>query len=460
MDHRDRRAPVALTGDQPVADAIGRRAISPALGFDIIHDGGFGFLVRKTVEAPRVHLLSGFCVRLVEWRAVPVRGCDYDRDIEAVFLCEGEVALVVRGHAHDSARTVPEECVVGDPDRHLCVVKLVAAVGAGEDPGLFSFGTQAFDIRLAPRLFHVRLDLRLLLRRGDLGDERVFRRQHHRGDAEDRVGPRRKYAYLVLVDAVDFQRERDFKTLGAADPVSLHRDDLFGPVQVREVQQFIGVFGDAEEPLLEVLLNDGGTAAFAGSVRQHLLVGQHGLAGRAPVSRGERPVGEVLFVELQEEPLVPAVVLRVAADRLMVPVEHRAHRFELAPHALDVAVGPLVRVDALLDRRVLRGQAEGVEADGEEDVVAAHSTVPSGDVRWTHCVPVPDVKVPGCVGEHRQEVELALRGGHVGAVEPVSRPSLLPLLFDCLRVVSISHLRLACRLAFRRSRLQRLPSGR
>ena len=38
------------------------------------------------------------------------------------------------------------------------------------------------------------------------------------------------------------------------------------------------------------------------------------------------------------------------------------------------------RVDAALDRRVLGGQAEGVEADREEDVVAVHAPE-AGDAR-------------------------------------------------------------------------------
>jgi hypothetical protein len=47
----------------------------------------------------------------------------------------------------------------------------------------------------------------------------------------------------------------------------------------------VRVVGDPEEPLLEEALLDHGATALA-CARDHLLVGEHGLVGRAPVDRG------------------------------------------------------------------------------------------------------------------------------------------------------------------------------
>ena len=51
VDNGDGGAPVALAGDEPVADAEGYGALTPALGLDIIRDGLFAFVVGEAVEA-------------------------------------------------------------------------------------------------------------------------------------------------------------------------------------------------------------------------------------------------------------------------------------------------------------------------------------------------------------------------------------------------------------------------
>ena len=124
---------------------------------------------------------------------------------------------------------------------------------------------------------------------------------------------------------------------------------------------------------------------------------------------GLRAVGQAGLQEAQEEPLVPAVVGRVAGDDLGVPVEGGAHDPQLAAHVLDVAARPLGRVDPVLDRRVLGRQAEGVEADREEDVVAVHPPEAGERVGRRLDVPVADVQVARRVGVHRQQVVLRPR---------------------------------------------------
>ena len=57
-------------------------------------------------------------------------------------------------------------------------------------------------------------------------------------------------------------------------------------------------------------------------------------------------------------------------------------RLQLLAHALDVGIGPGLGVDAALDGGVLGGQAEGVEADREEDVVALHAHEARARRRW------------------------------------------------------------------------------
>ena len=139
-------------------------------------------------------------------------------------------------------------------------------------------------------------------------DQRVLGRQDHEGHAERRVGPGGEDPDDVVA-ALD--RQVELGALGAADPVALHGLDPLGPVQAVEgVQQLVGVGGDAEEPLLEVALDHQVAAALAGAVGQDLLVGQDGLAARAPVDRGVLAVGQAGLQEAQEDDLVPAHVQR------------------------------------------------------------------------------------------------------------------------------------------------------
>ncbi len=95
-------------------------------------------------------------------------------------------------------------------------------------------------------------------------------------------------------------------------------------------------------------------------------------------------------------------------------------------------------MDAARDGRVLGGQAEGVEADGEEDVVALHAPEASHGIGQRHDRPVPDVQVPGRVRVHRHDVVLGPRlVAQVGVVEPELIPARLPARLDLGRVVSV-----------------------
>ena len=74
------------------------------------------------------------------------------------------------------------------------------------------------------------------------------------------------------------------------------------------------------------------------------------------------PVHEAGAVQPEEQPLRPAVVLRLAGGQLALPVEAAGHPPELAAHVTDVVPRPQVRRQATLQRRVLGRKAERVPA--------------------------------------------------------------------------------------------------
>ena len=146
---------------------------------------------------------------------------------------------------------------------------------------------------------------------------------HARGEDRDLVARR-------TGNAVQF--EVDHRAFAAANPVALHGANFFRPALqlVQVAQQFVGVVGDAQEPLLQLaLLHDRVFVPPAASARQHLLVGQHGGALRAPVHLALLAIGQAALVELQEEPLVPAVVLRQAGGDFLRPVVGEAQALHL-----------------------------------------------------------------------------------------------------------------------------------
>src|SRR5438132_13949295 len=90
------------------------------------------------------------------------------RDLQAVFLRELVVTLVVGRYAHHRACPVPEKRVVGDPDRNVLTRKQVPAESAGEDAGLFALYAQPLDICLLTRPHDISIELCFSVRCADL----------------------------------------------------------------------------------------------------------------------------------------------------------------------------------------------------------------------------------------------------------------------------------------------------
>jgi hypothetical protein len=213
--------------------------------------------------------------------------------------------------------------------------------------------------------------------------QRVLGRHGAEGHAHDGVGAGGEHVHLAVADqravvAPDVVREGEAHALALADPVFLHQPHLVGPAgegglvvaDLDMVQQLLGVVGDLQVVAGDLALFHHGAGAPALAV-DHLLVGQHGLVHRVPVHHLGLAVGDALFQHLQEQPLVPLVVLGVAGGDLAAPVDGQPHRLHLLLHVGDVVVGPLGGRHAVLQRRVLGRQAEGVPAHGHEHVVAA-----------------------------------------------------------------------------------------
>ncbi len=225
--------------------------------------------------------------------------------------------------------------------------------------------------------------------------------------------------------------------LGAADPIALHLLDVLRPVQIVQiVQQALGVGGDLQHPLTHAPALDGLAGVYVHAV-DHLLVRQHRALRWAPPHRNLRPVGQAALVQLQEDPLAPAVVVLVAGVDLALPVEREAQALQLLLEAPDVLGGDVGGVAALADGVALGGQPEGVPADGIQHVETPQALVPGDDIDGGVAQRVTQMQAGARrVREHAQGVELRAIVGGRGGERPLLGPAGLPAGLDLLGVVA------------------------
>ena len=224
------------------------------------------------------------------------------------------------GDGHDRARAVVGEDVVGDPDGDALTVEGVDGEAAGGAALLLDRAEIAGGLSGLLLVDH-RLDVRFehCVSGGEGGGEGVLGGEGDEGCAVNGVDTGGE-DFDLFVRA--FDGEVDEGAFGAADPVALHGADLVGPAVhgVEAVEELIGILGDAKEPLGEVALLDDGVFVTPATTAYNLLVGEDGGALGAPVDLALFAIGEALLKHLEEEPLVPAIVVGEAGGDLVGPV--------------------------------------------------------------------------------------------------------------------------------------------
>ena len=234
--------------------------------------------------------------------------------------------------------------------------------------------------------------------------------------------------------------EQDTRALGAPDPVALHEPHLVGPARqfLQRFQQLVGEAGDAEEPLREPALLDQRARAPAAPVHD-LLVGEHRIVDRIPVDPRLLPLDQSGLEEVEEQCLLMRVIAGVAGGELALPIDREPHQPQLPAHRRDVRVGPLGRMDAALERRVLRRKAEGIPAHGMEHVEPPRPLVARDDVAHRVVAHVAHVDAARGIREHLQDVVSRASISALRPEQPRILPGGLPLGLDRLRVVTLTH---------------------
>ncbi|KAG0954876.1 hypothetical protein G6F31_013025 [Rhizopus arrhizus] len=338
---------------------------------------------------------------------------------------------------HHRAGAVAHQHEVGDPDRHLLAGDRVQGTQAGVHAALFLGFQFSLGHAALLQVGQHRRQFRIVLRR--VQRQRVLGGDRHEGHAHHGVRAGGEHAQRIQHTAVHVTHiELDLQAFGTADPVALHGLDRFRPALqlIQAVQQFLGVVGDAQEPLWDLALLDQGTGTPAAAV-DHLLVGQHGLVDRVPVHHRVAAVGQALAHQPGEHALLVDVVVRTAGGKLARPVDGIAQRLQLAAHVVDVLVGPRRRRGLVLDRGIFRRQAERVPAHGLQHVVPGHALVAADHVTDGVIAHVPHVQRTGRVRKHRQAVVLRLVRSLVDLEGTGGIPEALGGGFNLLRVVGV-----------------------
>src|SRR6185369_12355081 len=172
---------------------------------------------------------------------------------------------------------------------------------------------------------------------------------------------------------------------------------------------------------------------------RRLLVREHSLFLRTPVDLRHLLIGQILFEHLQEEPLVPLVIVRPVRRDLARPVITDAETLQLPAHVRDVVFGPVAWIHAAFDRGLFRRLSETVPADGMQHVEALQPLEPGERITNGIVAHVTHVQETRWVRQHLEAIEFLARIVRFCLESPGFSPALLPLTFDLFRKVFFVH---------------------
>src|SRR5579872_1066632 len=251
----------------------------------------------------------------------------------------------MRRYAHDRARAVIHHNVVSNPDRDALSAERIDRKAMRVDTMLLNLADVSRFLGsalLANQLLH-RLAKRLVVA-GEISNQRMLRRKLNRSRSEDRVDASGKDAdRRSRSPCIAFEFEVDERTLAAPNPVALHDAHFFRPALklIEIAEQFFRILCRTHEPLFQLALFDQRVFMAPAASVNHLLVREHGCALRTPVHLALLAVDQSLLVELQKEPLVPAVIIGQTGGDFARPVVGKAEALHLRLHVGDIAERPL-----------------------------------------------------------------------------------------------------------------------
>ena len=225
----------------------------------------------------------------------------------------------MRRHAHDRTFAVTHEHVIADPHGHRLTGQRMAHDQPRRHSLLFLSRELRFDRRSTPALVDERSQHGVASRR--VSRQRMLRRYCTKRDAHDGVGAGRECMHHACV-VTDCVWESDAHTLALADPIGLHGTHALRPSVhlVQGFEQILGVGRDLQVIHGNLAFFDQRARAPATAI-DHLLIGKNRLVDRIPIHHAGLLIGDAFFQHAQEQPLIPAVVVRPAGRQFAAPIQ-------------------------------------------------------------------------------------------------------------------------------------------
>ena len=206
----------------------------------------------------------------------------------------------------------------------------------------------------------------------------MLRRHNHIGHAEQCITTGRINPQLIFFS---FNGKVHFRTGRLADPILLRDLDPLHVVHgIQPLNQLIRIFRDLQHPLALHLAHHFCTAPLTDAVH-HFLIGKPDFTGSTPVNRHLGFIGKSRLKQLQEDPLRPFIIRRIRRIDLSVPVKRISQRMELAFETGDIILCHDLRMNMVLNRIILRRQAESVPAHRIKDIISLHPSLSGYNVK-------------------------------------------------------------------------------
>ena len=432
VDQRNGLAPVTLSVEGPVFHLVLDTGMADALFYQVFGHFGDGILlIGQAVEEAGVDHLAvagiGFFLNVAAF--------DDFNNIDTEFMGKFPVTLVMGRHCHDRAGAVSHHDIVGDKDRdHLAVHGVDRFQSLNLETGLILDQLGTLELGLPGALLAVSLDgvhvgdtVRVFV------DQRMLGRHDHKSNAKERVRPC-GIDFDLLIYAVEGEV---YKSAGGlADPVDLLQLDVLGIIHIiQALQQLFGIIGDPQIPDHLGQLDDIAVADIALTALA-VLIGQNDLAVRAVIDQRLVPEYQTVLIELEEDPLGPVIIILIRCINGPVPVKGKPYFSELVREFLNIDIRDDTGMCIGLDRVILSGQTESVEADGKQDVIALHPPLSGDDFDTGIGFDMADVHARAAwIREFHQSVKFRLLTEVLCLEQLGIFPFLLPLGFYLLKII-------------------------
>ena len=217
-------------------------------------NGLFCINALHTVKLARVNHFPGFSERFTHSGGVKRYPFRLDDDIQRqiIFFGKLKIALIMRRHSHNGARSVIHQDKVCQIHRHPDSGHRISAVGTGKNPLFFQIIGGSFDTLCFSDFVDKCGHGLPVFRSGQLKRPWMFWSQRHKGRTKNGV-----LTCGVNPDRIRtvFNRKINLTSETFSDPVPLHDENALRPTgkRIGIFQKLVGIIGYPEKPLVQFL---------------------------------------------------------------------------------------------------------------------------------------------------------------------------------------------------------------